>query len=100
MWAAFEVWMMGDPAAPRLHSPIHPLDHTHSVFVFCFFVFFFFFFQKGKEVEGGGGEDMRCGGVSRLVLPFNSASVAFFPSIFIPALPSSSLSVSFLSDQA
>lgn len=98
MWAAFEVWMMGDPAAPRLHSPIHPLDHTHTQSLF--FVFLSFFFQKGKEVEGGGGEDMRCGGVSRLVLPFNSASVAFFPSIFIPALPSSSLSVSFLSDQA
>ena len=30
MWEPFEVWMMGDPAAPGLHRPIHPPDHTHT----------------------------------------------------------------------
>jgi len=42
MWASFEVWKMGDPAAPRLHSPIHPSDHTDSLF--------FLFLEKGKEM--------------------------------------------------
>lgn len=30
MWEPFEVWMIGDPAALGLHSPIHPADHTHT----------------------------------------------------------------------
>lgn len=75
MWAPFEVWMIGDPAALGLHSPIHPADHTHTHTLF---------FGKGKEVVGsqsGRERGERTGGVEESAdwrFLFNLASMTFF----------------------
>lgn len=67
---------MGDPAAPGLHSLIHPTDHTHT-HTLCFL-------EKGRRRWRAGGREGRGQEVWRSLqtdASFNSASMTFLSCI-------------------